>query len=86
MAHYNNGIAYKNRGMWYMTVQEWFVASRKKPHDKTYLQALGLAFAQIKKLYPSSATYLRDVESFLNTKRADLYALAPELEQIKLLE
>src|SRR6266540_109148 len=85
MAHYNNGIAYKNRGMWYMTVQEWFVASRKKPHDKTYLQALGLAFAQIKKLYPSSATYLRDVESFLNTKRADLYALAPELEQIKLL-
>ena len=85
MTHYNNGIAYKNRDMWYMTVQEWFVASRKKPHDKTYLQALGLAYAQIKKLYPSSATYLRDVESFLTTKRADLYALAPELEQIKLL-
>jgi len=85
MTHYNNGIAYKNRGMWYMTVQEWFVASRKKPHDKTYLQALGLAYAQIKKLYPSSATYLHDVESFLTTKRADLYALAPELEQIKLL-
>jgi hypothetical protein len=85
LTHYNNGIAYKNRGMWYMTVQEWFVASRKKPHDKTYLQALGLAYAQIKKLYPSSATYLRDVESFLTTRRADLYAMAPELEQIKLL-
>jgi hypothetical protein len=85
MTHYNNGIAYKNRGMWYMTVQEWFVASRKKPHDKTYLQALGLAYAQIKKLYPTSVTYLHDVESFLATKRADLYALAPELEQIKLL-
>jgi len=85
MTHYNNGIAYKNRGMWYMTVQEWLAASHKKPHDKTYLQALGLAYAQIKKLYPSSVTYLRDVESFLKTKQADLYALAPELEQIKLL-
>jgi hypothetical protein len=85
MTHYNNGIAYKNRSMWYMTVQEWFMASRKKPHDKMYLQALGLAYAQIKKLYPSSATYLRDVEAFLTSKRADLYALAPDLERIKLL-
>jgi tetratricopeptide (TPR) repeat protein len=85
MAHYNNGIAYKNRGMWYMAVQEWYAASRKKPHDKTYLQALGLAYAQIKKLYPAAPAYLQDVEGFLNTKRADLYAVAPELEQIKLL-
>lgn len=85
VTHYNNGIAYKNRSMWYMAVQEWFAASRKKPHDKVYLQALGLAYAQIKKLYPSSPTYLQDVASFLATKRADLYALAPELEQIKLL-
>lgn len=86
MAHYNNGIAYKDRGMWYMAVQEWYAASRKKPHDKTYLQALGLAYAQIKKLYPAAPTYLQDVEGFLTTKRADLYALAPELEKIKLLD
>jgi tetratricopeptide (TPR) repeat protein len=85
IAHYNNGIAYKNRDMWYMAVQEWFAASRKKPQDKTYLQALGLAYAQIKKLHPASPSHRRDVEHFLMTRRADLYALAPELEQIKLL-
>ena len=26
--HYNNGLDYKNRGMWYMAAQEWATAVR----------------------------------------------------------
>jgi tetratricopeptide (TPR) repeat protein len=48
LVHYNNGIAYKNRGMWYMAAQEWDVAVSKKPTEASYLHALGLAYAQLK--------------------------------------
>lgn len=49
MEHYNNGVAYKNRGMWYMAAREWEAAVRKAPRDLNYLHALGLAYAQIKR-------------------------------------
>jgi tetratricopeptide (TPR) repeat protein len=48
LVHYNNGIAYKDRDMWYMAAQEWDVAITKKPHEPIYLHALGLAYAQLK--------------------------------------
>jgi tetratricopeptide (TPR) repeat protein len=45
--HYNNGLDYKNRGMWYMAAQEWAAAVRDAPHEPNFLHALGLAFAQL---------------------------------------
>jgi tetratricopeptide (TPR) repeat protein len=50
MDSYNSGVAYKNRGMWYMAAQEWEVAVKKKPRDPVYLHALGLAYVQLKQL------------------------------------
>lgn len=85
IVHYNNGIAYRNRGMLYMAIQEWAAASKQKPGDHTYLQALGLAYAQIKRLYPNSAAALGNIEAFLRMRKADLYAAAPELEQLKIV-
>lgn len=84
--HYNRGIGYRNQDMWYMAVQEWFTAARMRPHERTYLQALGLAYAQIKQLYPNAKAYLSDVETLLRGRKADLYAAAPELERLKLLD
>jgi tetratricopeptide (TPR) repeat protein len=55
LLHYNNGIAYKNRGMWYMATQEWDVAVSKKPHEPNYLHALGLAYAQLKQFEKARA-------------------------------
>ncbi|MFN8502655.1 tetratricopeptide repeat protein [Kouleothrix sp.] len=83
--HYNSGIGYRDRGMWYMAIQEWAVANRMRPGDRTYLHTLGLAYAQIRKLYPNSKAYLADVEAFLRGRKAELYAAAPELEQLNLL-
>lgn len=48
MDHYNNGIAYKNRGMMFMATQEWEAAVSSAPRDVVYLHALGLGYAQIK--------------------------------------
>jgi tetratricopeptide (TPR) repeat protein len=45
--HYNNGLDYKNRGMWYMAAQEWAAAVKDAPHEPNFLHALGLAFAQL---------------------------------------
>jgi tetratricopeptide (TPR) repeat protein len=58
LVHYNNGIAYKNRGMWYMAAQEWDVAVSKKPNEPNYLHALGLAYAQLKQ--PEKARSILD--------------------------
>jgi tetratricopeptide (TPR) repeat protein len=55
LVHYNNGIAYKNRGMWYMATQEWDVAVSKKPHEPNYLHALGLAYAQLEQFEKARA-------------------------------
>jgi tetratricopeptide (TPR) repeat protein len=51
--HYNNGVAYKNRGMWYMATREWEEAVARMPRDINYLRALGLAYAQIGRYEPA---------------------------------
>ncbi|HWQ15417.1 MAG TPA: tetratricopeptide repeat protein [Roseiflexaceae bacterium] len=51
--HYNNGVAYKNRGMWYMATREWEEAVARAPRDINYLRALGLAYAQIGRYEPA---------------------------------
>jgi tetratricopeptide (TPR) repeat protein len=56
MGHYNNGVAYKNRGMWYMATKEWEAAVVKAPRDLGYLHALGLAYAQIKQFSKARTT------------------------------
>jgi tetratricopeptide (TPR) repeat protein len=56
LGHYNSGIAYKNRGMWYMAAQEWEAAVSKKPREPNYLHALGLAYAQLKQYERARAT------------------------------
>jgi tetratricopeptide (TPR) repeat protein len=71
LVHYNNGIAYKNRGMWYMAAQEWEAAVGKKPHEPNYLHALGLAYAQLKQPDKAGATLDRAIQ------------IAPENPQIK---
>ena len=76
--HYNRGLGYRDRGMWYMVAQEWFAAARMRPGERAYLPALGLAYAQIRKLYPNSRAYTSDIEAFLRGRRAEL-AAAPEL-------
>ncbi len=48
LTHYNNGVALKNRGMWYVATLEWEWAVKKAPYDVTYLRALGLAYARLK--------------------------------------
>jgi tetratricopeptide (TPR) repeat protein len=45
--HYNNGLDYKNRGMWYMAAQEWASAVKNAPFEPNFLHALGLAFVQL---------------------------------------
>ena len=45
--HYNNGLDYKNRGMWYMAAQEWSTAVKHAPLEPNFLHALGLAFVQL---------------------------------------
>jgi tetratricopeptide (TPR) repeat protein len=62
LVHYNNGIGYKNRGMWYMAAQEWEVAVSKKPHESNYLHALGLAYAQLKQFEKARTTLERAIE------------------------
>jgi tetratricopeptide (TPR) repeat protein len=71
LVHYNNGIAYKNRGMWYMAAQEWEAAVSKKPHETNYLHALGLAYAQLKQFEKARATLDRATQ------------IAPDNPQIK---
>jgi tetratricopeptide (TPR) repeat protein len=63
LVHYNNGIAYKNRGMWYMAAQEWEAAVSKKPRETNYLHALGLAYAQLKQPEKARATLDRAIQS-----------------------
>lgn len=46
--HYNMGLAYKDRGMWYIATREWEMAAAKRPSDPNYRRILGLAYAQIK--------------------------------------
>jgi hypothetical protein len=84
--HYNRGLSYRDREMWYMVAQEWFTAARMRPAERAYLPALALAYAQIRKLYPNSRAYLSEIEAFLRGRKAEVYAAAPELERMKLLD
>jgi tetratricopeptide (TPR) repeat protein len=56
VTHYNNGVAYKNRGMWYMAAREWERAVTATPRDINYLRALGLAYARIRHFDQARAT------------------------------
>ncbi len=56
VAHYNSGVVYKNRGMWYMAAQEWNAANKLRPRDSSYLHALGLAYGQLKQFDAARAT------------------------------
>lgn len=46
---FNAGIAYRNRGMWYMAAHQWELAARADPRDVTVRCALGLAYAQLRR-------------------------------------
>jgi Flp pilus assembly protein TadD len=56
MGHFNNGLAYKKRGMWHMAMREWEAAVSKSPKDLDYLHALGLAYAQVKQFTKARET------------------------------
>jgi tetratricopeptide (TPR) repeat protein len=45
--HYNSGVSYRKRGMWYMAAGEWERAAALTPRDINVLRALGLAYAQL---------------------------------------
>ena len=53
---YNNGLAYRERGMWYMAVQEWEGAVLRSPGDPESMHTLGLGYAQIKQFDLARAT------------------------------
>lgn len=69
--HYNSGVLYKDRGMWYMATKEWEAAVANSPRDVSYLHALGLAYAQIKQ-YDRARTTLDNA-----------LQIAPEHPQLK---
>lgn len=60
--HYNNGVSYKDRGMWYMAAKEWEAAVLKAPRDLAALHALGLAYAQLKQFDQARATLDRAIQ------------------------
>jgi tetratricopeptide (TPR) repeat protein len=64
--HYNNGVALKNRGMWYAASLEWEWAVKKAPRDITYLRALGLAYARLKQFDKARAALDRALQAAPN--------------------
>jgi tetratricopeptide (TPR) repeat protein len=80
LVHYNNGIAYKNRGMWYMATQEWDLAVSKKPHEPNYLHALGLAYAQLKQ--PAKARALLDRALLIEPNNLQIRASRALIDQM----
>jgi tetratricopeptide (TPR) repeat protein len=80
LVHYNNGIAYKNRGMWYMAAQEWDVAVSKKPHEPIYLHALGLAYAQLNQ--PEKARAMLDRAIQIEPENAKIKESRALIDQI----
>jgi tetratricopeptide (TPR) repeat protein len=80
--HYNHGLDYKNRGMWYMAAQEWATAVSHAPHQPDFLHALGLAFVQLKQFDRARATLdfaLQVVPG--NAQIADSRALVDRMEK-----
>ncbi len=60
--HFNNGLSWKNRGMWYMAMKEWELASLKAPTDLTAAHALALAYAQMSHFDQARATIDRAID------------------------
>ncbi len=56
--HFNRGIGYRKRGMWYQSLVEWEKAVKLSPSDATYRHALGLVYAQMQR----RADALRELE------------------------
>lgn len=46
---YNLGLAYRDRGMWFMAAYAWQLAARAAPRDVTVRRALGLAYGQLRR-------------------------------------
>ena len=67
LTHYNNGVALKNRGMWYVAALEWEWAVKKAPYDVTYLRALGLAYARLKQYDKARSMIDRALQAAPNT-------------------
>ncbi len=66
VTHYNNGVALKNRGMWYAASLEWEWAVKKAPYDVTCLRALGLAYARLKQFDKARAMLDRAAQAAPN--------------------
>ncbi|GAA5526754.1 tetratricopeptide repeat protein [Herpetosiphon gulosus] len=47
--HFNRGVVYQKRGMWYLSMLEWERAVKLNPRDSTYRHALGLIYEQMKR-------------------------------------
>ena len=65
--HFNLGLAYKNRGMWYVAAREWEGAVKRRSNDTDYHRALGLAYAQIKEYGRAR----RELQAAIDTRPGD---------------
>jgi tetratricopeptide (TPR) repeat protein len=65
--HFNMGLAYKNRGMWYMAAREWEGAVKRRSNEADYHRALGLAYAQLK----DYGRALRELQAAVDMRPAD---------------
>jgi tetratricopeptide (TPR) repeat protein len=80
--NYNNGLAYRKRGMWYMAVQEWEGAVLRAPHELEYLHTLGLGYAQIKQFDRARTTLDAALRIAPNDARlVDSRALVDQIEE-----
>jgi len=59
--NYNNGLALKSKGMWYLAAREWEAALAKAPTDVQSLHALALAYAQLKQFDQARTTIQRAI-------------------------
>ncbi|HEU4323577.1 MAG TPA: hypothetical protein VFS21_10560 [Roseiflexaceae bacterium] len=60
--HFNNGLSWKNKGMWYLAMKEWELASLKAPTDLAAAHALALAYAQMSQFDQARATINRAID------------------------
>lgn len=78
--HYNNGVAYKNRGMWYMAMREWESAVARAQNNVSYLHALGLAYAQLQRFEQARTTLDRAIA--LDPKQNQLHESRQLIEKM----
>lgn len=77
--HYNAGLAYRDRGMWYMAAREWELAVAQAPRDLTVRRALGLAYAQLQRYDEAAATLRATLELRDDLQLRDDLRLVEEL-------